>query len=248
MKADFIGDVHGCIDELLGLLEKLGYNQIYPGSRYWHPDNRKLVYLGDLNDRGPDSAAVLKLVMKQVAEGIAYCVDSNHGDKLRRYLRDDLSQQKIRVQVKGGFVDTVKQVNEEEIKNPGFKLELYKFLCSLPHRLILEDVIVSHAAVVDGLSLKAEQNIALRGETDGSKDADGFPIRKDDWKFNYIGPAKFIVVGHQKYDNVTMFVNKLGTTKIFCVDNGCYAGGHLACIRLPEEEIMRVKAKKKYHD
>src|SRR5947199_159626 len=59
---DIIGDVHGCIDELLELLAKLGYDTtqidcVAP------PPGRKAVFLGDLVDRGPDSPGVLRLVM-----------------------------------------------------------------------------------------------------------------------------------------------------------------------------------------
>ena len=54
---DIVGDVHGEIDALISLLRELGY-----GDDGKHPDGRRLVFLGDLVDRGPDSPAVLRKV------------------------------------------------------------------------------------------------------------------------------------------------------------------------------------------
>jgi protein phosphatase len=45
---DIVGDIHGCDDELTELLEKLGY-----GGDFSHPQNRRLVFVGDIVDRGP---------------------------------------------------------------------------------------------------------------------------------------------------------------------------------------------------
>lgn len=70
---DIIGDVHGEIDALKNLLEVLGYSDEGDSS-----DGRKLVFLGDMIDRGPDSPAVVDIVMKLVAAGRAQCVLGNH--------------------------------------------------------------------------------------------------------------------------------------------------------------------------
>ena len=58
---DIIGDVHGCIDELRDLLDRLGYQPDGDGVR--HPEGRTLIFLGDLNDRGPSSIGVWKLAL-----------------------------------------------------------------------------------------------------------------------------------------------------------------------------------------
>jgi len=51
-----------------------------------HPRGRKAVFLGDLVDRGPDTPAVLRLVMEMVKEGTALCVPGNHDIKLMKAL------------------------------------------------------------------------------------------------------------------------------------------------------------------
>src|SRR6266568_2340200 len=87
---DIIGDVHGCFDELVELLRQLGYSveptlssvtagedtdlsssdprPLAPGPHFQvrHPEGRKVVFLGDLVDRGPQIPAVLRLVISMV--------------------------------------------------------------------------------------------------------------------------------------------------------------------------------------
>lgn len=79
---DLVGDVHGEIDALHALLARLGYD-----GAGRHPDGRRLVFLGDLIDRGPDSPAVLELVRGFVAAGRAQCVLGNHELNLLRDIR-----------------------------------------------------------------------------------------------------------------------------------------------------------------
>jgi serine/threonine protein phosphatase 1 len=56
-----IGDVHGCYKTLMALIKQL-------------PKNAKLIFVGDLIDRGPDSAKVLEFVK----EGGYPCIMGNH--------------------------------------------------------------------------------------------------------------------------------------------------------------------------
>jgi len=81
---DIIGDVHGCADELVELLEKLGYEieGSDGGFEVRPPEGRRAVFLGDLVDRGPKSPEVLRLVMCMVGSGAALCVPGNHDAKL----------------------------------------------------------------------------------------------------------------------------------------------------------------------
>src|SRR5262249_34113479 len=86
---DIIGDVHGCFDELCDLIRVLGYEICYDNDTYtfFHPEGRKLVFVGDLVDRGPKSPEVVRLVMDAVQSGIGYCVAGNHDVKLVKALR-----------------------------------------------------------------------------------------------------------------------------------------------------------------
>ncbi len=64
-----VGDVHACFDELCGLLSELGYEVNDTATDAKHVGGRRVIFLGDLVDRGPESPAVLRLVMGMVPSG-----------------------------------------------------------------------------------------------------------------------------------------------------------------------------------
>lgn len=70
---DVVGDVHGEVEALDDLLRVLGYR-----GRGEHPAGRRLVFIGDICDRGPDSPEVVRRVAAMVAEGTAQCLLGNH--------------------------------------------------------------------------------------------------------------------------------------------------------------------------
>jgi hypothetical protein len=72
---DIIGDIHGCNVTLQALLEKLGYAR--RDAVYRHP-SRRVIFLGDFIDRGPQQRAVLETVRPMVASGAALAVMGNH--------------------------------------------------------------------------------------------------------------------------------------------------------------------------
>nr|WP_221188381.1 metallophosphoesterase [Halomonas cerina] len=70
-----IGDVHGCGATLATLLERLGYH--CRAGVYRHP-RRKVIFLGDLIDRGPRIRLAVSIARRMVEEGEAYIVMGNH--------------------------------------------------------------------------------------------------------------------------------------------------------------------------
>jgi hypothetical protein len=69
---DIIGDVHGELEALLALLNRLGCDPDRRTAR------RPLVFVGDLIDRGPDSPGVVALVAELARAGIAHVIAGNH--------------------------------------------------------------------------------------------------------------------------------------------------------------------------
>src|SRR5690606_3023042 len=55
------------------LLKVLGYDL-----QGRHPEQRKLIFVGDLCDRGPDSIAVIRQVKTLIENGNAQCILGNH--------------------------------------------------------------------------------------------------------------------------------------------------------------------------
>ena len=104
---DVIGDVHGCYEELVELLGELGYRVDPDGHTVTPPAGRRAVFVGDYVDRGPDTPAVLRLVMAMAAAGTAICLPGNHDAKLVRKLkgRD--------VKITHGLAETLAQLEPE---------------------------------------------------------------------------------------------------------------------------------------
>lgn len=84
MKFDIIGDIHGCFQEFQDLTKKLGYN--WNSDLPFHPDQRKLAFVGDITDRGPHSLRMIEIVWELVInKKVAYYAPGNHCNKLYRF-------------------------------------------------------------------------------------------------------------------------------------------------------------------
>ena len=76
MNYDIIPDIHGYHGKLLALLDNLGYRR--HGGTHRHPEGRKVVFLGDFIDRGPEIREVLHTVRGMVDAGDAHAIMGNH--------------------------------------------------------------------------------------------------------------------------------------------------------------------------
>lgn len=231
---DVVGDVHGCIEELQLLLGKLGYiSHAHPETgrpMYTHPEGRKLVFVGDLCDRGPDSPAVLRLVMDAVRDGNAHCVPGNHDDKLMRWLSGN------KVQLKHGLERTVAQL---EGAAPAFLEEAKAFINGMSSHIELDGgrLVVAHAGIKASMHGRSSGEIhafCLYGETTGETDEFGLPVRYN-WAGEYTGEA-LVVYGH------TPVPEPLWQGNTVNIDTGCVFGGALTALRYPERITVAVDA------
>lgn len=143
---DIIGDVHGCYDELLLLLDRLGYTE--DQGIYRHPEGRKLVFVGDITDRGPKSIACLLFVTKHVRSKQALYVPGNHCDKLYRFFLGR------NVQVTHGLETTVSELGRlSSSTKETVKKEFIALFEQAPLYLTLDEgrLIVCHAGHSPGL-------------------------------------------------------------------------------------------------
>ena len=83
---DLIGDIHGHSEPLVELLEKLDYR--LDDGVYRHPE-RKVIFLGDFIDRGPNQRGVLDIVRPMIDEGAALSVMGNHEFNAIAYFTED---------------------------------------------------------------------------------------------------------------------------------------------------------------
>lgn len=233
---DIIGDVHGCSAELSALLTDLGYARAAKSGAFAHPEGRKVVFVGDLVDRGPDSPGVLDIAMQMVASGDAYCVPGNHEAKLLKKLRGRS------VKISHGLAETLAQLDQ---RSEAYRAQVGEFIHSLVSHYVFDEgkLVVAHAGLKEafqGRSSGAVRAFALFGETTGETDEFGLPVRYD-WARDYRGRA-MVVYGHTPVPRAE-WVN--GT---ICVDTGCVFGGHLTALRYPERELVSVPAAQTYYE
>ena len=239
---DIIGDIHGCFDELEILLGELGYRAetvAENGERRYrasHPEGRRVVFVGDLVDRGPKSPEVLRLVMDMVEAGQAICVPGNHEVKLLRKLNGR------NVKLNHGLAETVAQFEKEP---PEFHQRVAAFIDSLVSHFMLDEgrLVVAHAGLreeMHGRASGAVRSFALYGETTGETDEFGLPVRYN-WADDYRGQA-MVVYGHTPVPEAEWLNNTI------CLDTGCVFGGKLTALRYPERELVQVPARETYYE
>src|SRR5262245_226142 len=236
---DIIGDVHGCFDELRELLTRLGYEITEDGRKDFSvraPEGRKVVFLGDLVDRGPKIPEALKLVMSMVESGDALCVPGNHDVKLMRKLRGK------QVRIAHGLAESLEQLEGE---GEEFKTRVADFIDSLVSHYVLDDgaLVVAHAGMKQSLQGRASgkvRDFALFGETTGETDEYGLPVRYN-WPAEYRGRA-MVVYGH------TPVPEPEWLNRTINVDTGCVFGGKLTALRYPEKELVSVQAQRVYYE
>jgi hypothetical protein len=153
---DIVGDVHGEMAALDALLQRLGYD-----AHGEHPLGRRLIFVGDLCDRGPDSPGVLFFVRNLMARGLAQCVLGNHEMNLLRnerksgngwYFEDHPDHR--RAEFAGVRRATARERDAARI-----------FAAALPLALQRTDLRVTHA-VWDDRSLDALSGAACRSTLD----------------------------------------------------------------------------------
>lgn len=236
---DIIGDVHGCFRELQVLLTKLGYSvPVDPAqinkTTVKVPAGRRIIFVGDLVDRGEDSIIASQIVMGLVSAGVALSVRGNHDDKFLRWLRGN------KVSLSHGLEGTIDDLARNDQVS---RHELEAFFEALPYYLWLADgqLVVAHAGIREsmlGQSGPAVRSFCLYGDTSNERDASGLPTRYH-WAAAYDGQTT-IVYGHTPVKTADWVNNTL------CIDTGCCFGGALTALRWPEHDLVSVKALQTY--
>ncbi|MSU71673.1 MAG: metallophosphoesterase [Opitutus sp.] len=210
-----IGDIHGCHLEFAELLARLALTA----------DDR-LILLGDLVNRGPDSGKVLELARAHRAIALL----GNHELRLLKYRRSG-----ERKYVKETDLETFQKLRPED----------WTFLEAMP--LTFEEPELNTVFVHGGfLPTEAWQRqpaeIVTRIQV---IDRDGRPGRRADqpdappWADLWSGPP-FVVYGHTPRPEVYKLKWSLG------IDTGCAQGGFLTAFELPEKRFLQVKARQRY--
>jgi serine/threonine protein phosphatase 1 len=210
-----IGDIHGCHLEFAELLARLELTR----------DDR-LILLGDLINRGPDSNKVLDLAR----ESKAICLLGNHEWRLLKYRRT--GEKKL---LKDGDLDTFEKLRPID----------WEFISAMPltfEEPALNIVFVHGGFLPDEPWQKQPAEVVTRIQV---IDREGRPAKRADkpdapaWADLWSGPP-FVVYGHTPRPEIYKLKWSLG------IDTGCVLGGHLTAYLLPEKRFLQVKARQRY--
>ena len=171
MRTVIVGDVHGCLDELLALVERCG-----------DPKSTRYVMVGDLDAKGPDSKGVVAWAREAGAEAVL----GNH-DAAVLHARNPLAEPRPRPH----HVEIAAALGRDELA----------WLEARPLWLALDgddgpSHLVVHGGLVPGVPLEAQERkylLNLRSIT-----ADGAPTKKIEgrpWASLWTGPPH-VVFGH----------------------------------------------------
>ena len=199
-----IGDIHGCADKLMALMEKIPVDYA----------NDTLVFIGDYIYRGPDSFEVVEYLveLKKQHPDIIF-LKGNHEDMLQKYLE---GLDRFTYLFNGGqrTLDSyLKRSHKSEFSPiPSSHLEFYN---SLVLHYETEDFLFVHAGLREKVSL------------DNQNPEELLWIREDfiHSKFDF---GKRVIFGHTPFAEPLLLSNKIG------IDTGAVYGNRLTCVQLPE--------------
>jgi len=222
-----IGDVHGCLDKLLALI-----NMINISDETLPKKSTFVVLLGDLIDRGPDSAGVVQWAQEFSANRPNYhFLMGNHEDIFLKAVRGDL-EALDKWLIYGGEETLVSYgIDPSFIKNNDLDTILItikkkipkshiEFLSSFLDSIEFGDYFLVHAGVDPSLKLE-EQN------------RDAFLWIREPFLSYKKKLEKIIVHGHTIEERVTLHNHRIS------VDTGAYDGGPLSAVCL-EDDTHRV--------
>ena len=228
---DVIGDIHGCYRELAELLDRLGY-PVDPGQGRIRgvPDGRRLIFLGDFTDRGPEPVRVLRLAMGAVEAGFALSVRGNHEEKiLQKLVKNTPAKEEV--------METLYAIRGE---GEEFINRVKRFITGLPYVILCSDFcLVAHAGLKeefqdietrDQKRIGKIRSLTIYGDITGKKLPDGKPERLD-WASSYSGGLT-VIYGHSIVDEAVWRNNTIN------IDTGCFETGILTAVRMPEKVIV----------
>lgn len=210
----FIGDVHGCFEELKLLLKKVKFQE----------GEDRLIFLGDLINKGPYS----KEVVEFVRSGKHECLMGNHELGFLRSLEDEAFFKK-------GFKKFYEDLGKE-------RDEVIEWINNLPLYIEEDDFLCVHGGLVPGIPLnKQKPRVMTRirtwgGDEDELNDPDNPP-----WHSLYHG-KKTVIYGHWAMQGYHKTKNTI------CLDSGCVWGGSLTGLIWPECKAVHIPALKQYKE
>lgn len=237
---DVVGDIHGCMPELLEVVARAGYHVSRDANErdfnISHPKGRMLFFVGDLTDRGPNSLDVLRFTKNLIESGVGGSVIGNHDYKLLKVLNGhDL-------QLRNGLQETIEELSHattEEVDG------LRAMLKGLPTQILIRrprmpEILIVHASAHEHHQMMAQNSSFHRSifGYPGPVGDDGYPIRGD-WAADYQG-ERHVIHGH------VANLKPVCKNNVINLDTGCAFGGALTLQQVYEQNLIEVKARETY--
>ena len=223
MRTIIIGDIHGCSSALRTLLEK-----VKP-----EPEKDRLVFLGDLFDRGPDSYGVFLTVrnlQKQFGNHfILLC--GNHEDYL---LQEHLTRQQRKVWENVGRQATVNSFRQAgktmEETVPWLREHVQLFLRTEEFQCVHAGIKIEPLEVNDLQTLVHDHDVVRENRYTGLLTITGhIALEKAIW---FTGDGKTTEVISDGKPRC------LPETGVLCIDTGCGKGGRLTAMIVKGKEYI----------
>lgn len=212
-KIFIVGDVHGCLEMLKRLIEKIE----------WNPSDDRLIFIGDYIDRGNDSKGVVDFILELKRDSsLVQCLIGNHEQMFLDYLSGVDSQSFI---LNGGL-STLRSYREVRLRNedPLIPSTHLDFFSSLLPMIELEQYYIVHAGFRPNIRIEDQDLI------------DMIWIR-DEFIYSDYDFGEVVIFGHTPFNSPMIMKNKIG------IDTGAVYGNYLTCLELPEKKFHSVKAK-----
>lgn len=219
-----IGDIHGRADLLAMMLDRLATEREVDSD---------LVFVGDIVDRGEDSAQVLAMVRNLVSDPAqsAFCLMGNHEKMMLDFLDQPVERGKRWLQYGGlqtlmsfGLRQVTERANDEvllaarDVFAETLPVETLDWLRGLPFRFDSGNVNVVHAAADPNLPMSEQSaRVLLWGHDDFEK-----TFRKD---------AQWVVHGH------TITEEPYARSGRINIDTGAFATGRLTCVKISRDDV-----------
>ncbi|UPJ74468.1 metallophosphoesterase family protein [Bradyrhizobium sp. 187] len=222
-----IGDVHGRADLLQSLLTVIDADLARSA-----PERAIQVFLGDYVDRGPDSRAVIDLLIERSKSHETVCLKGNHEVFLLEVLKDPARLEEWRryggllTLVSYGINPTMNPTPEQQIElieglREALPREHLSFLQQLRPSFACGDFFFVHAGVKPGVALerqKEEDLLWIREE-----------FLESERRF-----GKYIVHGHTPVSVPDIRSNRIN------IDTGAYATGNLTLLTIQGDSLLAI--------
>lgn len=211
-----VGDIHGCADEFEQLLAKLNLTR-----------HDRLILMGDLVNRGPDSARVLDLARAHAHRALL----GNHELRLLNYRRT-------------GDPTHLKRLDHATLKQLTSAHWAYLEQMPLTYAVPELSTVLVHAGFLPQRSWRSQPaRVVTRIQVVGP---DGEPYKRSaypdrpHWSQLWQGPP-FVIYGHTPSREPAHTRWSLG------IDTACVTGGMLTACILPGRTLVQVAAREPYY-